>query len=119
MVLALTACSGTPPDLSVLESPMAAPPSALTTPADIDTLEEGIGYARALTEATPDLADEIEGTIDALDDLVDEADLPWETGNDVTQRLMRLNTDISRDPGRTVDHLAELHAIVEKLADAL
>jgi hypothetical protein len=118
-LLALSGCAAIPADMSALESPLAEPLSALTTPADIDTLADGINYARALTGSAPDLADEISATVDALGDLVAEAELPWDVHNDIGQRLLSLSSDVLRNPAGAEDHLPELHAIADDLAEAV
>lgn len=66
----------------------------------------------------PDLHDKLRGTVAALGDQVNAADLRWDIHNDINRRLITLNAEILSDPENTDFQLSELEGIARDLEDA-
>ena len=111
-VLALSGCAAeTPPATQPAASPTSEA-QGISSASEIVTLEDGIAYAKAISEDSA----EIGATARALSDLT--GDLPTIAHNTINQDLMSLNLDAIENPDGAAAQRVELWRIVSEISAA-
>lgn len=112
-ILALSACSSPAAEPS---APISAAPAAPTA-ADIETMDDGIAWARSLTTSTT--ATELSAGMGELMDLVPEQDIWFSTSNKIGQELNALNAEVLAGPGDAGTKVDDLNSIVDDIEEAI
>ena len=86
-------------------------------PAGIESIDEGIAWARGLDDTAA--ADELALGIDALTDHLLDQEIAFETSNEIGQALMALNDDVRSAPETAGSRVVDLKAVVDRLETAI
>jgi len=86
-------------------------------PESIESIDEGIAWARALDDTVA--ADELALGIDAITDHLLDQEIAFETSNEIGQALMALNDDVRSAPDTAGTRVVDLNAIVDRLETAI
>ena len=83
----------------------------------IDTIDDGIAWARSLDDDTT--AEELSVGISRIGDLVIASDIPSDESTEISSALLELNTEVLADPDDADDHVEDLNEIVDDLEAAI
>jgi len=86
-------------------------------PESIESIDEGIAWARALDETAE--AEELALGIDAITDHLLDQEIAFETSNEIGQALMALGDDVRSAPETAGARVVDLTAIVDRLEAAI
>ncbi|MCT1395687.1 hypothetical protein M4D51_08100 [Microbacterium sp. p3-SID338] len=104
------AASGPTPTLSTSSE-------AKVEAADIVTIDDGIIWARGLSDSTS--ADELSLGITTIGELVPQQDLWFEDSNEIGRNLIALNAEVQAAPEDAGTKVDDLNAIIDDLETAI
>lgn len=117
-LLLLSGCATPAPEVADTPAP-AAPtaeaPTGPTTISEVETLEDGIAYARTIEEDSTKIAE----LAQKLPDLVVAADIPSTLNNEINQDLISLNFDCLSNPENGAAQRVELWRITALIKGAI
>lgn len=111
---ALTGCAATAP-ASEPEPAVAA--EAPIEAADIETIDDGIAWARSLDDTAT--ADELSEGLNQISGLVPELDIWFQANNEIGRDLISLNVDVLANPADAGTKVDDLQAIVDDIEAAI
>ena len=105
-ILLLTGCAAAP-------APAPVPEPVAIEASDIQTMDDGIAWARGLTSDVS--AEELSAGINAVGDLVPEQDIWFQDNNEIGGALITLNSDVLADPDNAGSKVDDLNDIIDDL----
>jgi hypothetical protein len=120
-VTMLAGCSGAP-DPTTAESTAPASTSEASAPEQpidpegIESMDEGIAWARALDDSVT--AEQLSSGIDRITGHLLDEEIDFETSNEIGQALMALDGEISSAPDTAGSRVADLEVIVDRIEAA-
>ena len=95
----------------------AATPEERIDPETIESMDEGIAWARALDDSVD--AEEFALGIDAITDHLLDQEIAFETSNEIGQALMALGDEVRSAPETAGARVVDLKAVVDRLEAAI